>query len=147
MEVGDAEALEVADLVDHPAQVAGEAVDVRRVADGLRSLEPVRGQGAAQVEGVQLVVTLREGARGEGDDPLAHRGRVGVHRQAVEEVRPPALDPGLEELAAVGRERREDVLQVRGRGGHGDIQPHHGRSWVRPGGADRAARGHVTQRR
>ena len=103
--------LQVGRPVGDASQGACEPVDVRRIADRLRALEPVGSQGPPKIQCVKVVVPLCERPGGEGDDAGPDLLRLVVHRrQPVQQVRPPALDAGGEQLASMRRQVREEGL-------------------------------------
>jgi hypothetical protein len=110
VEVGDPELLEVVEVGGQRTQVpvlsvrAGEALGVAGVAEHPGLLEPVRREQAALVEAVQVVGPGHVAARRDLDEPASPALGVGVHPgEAVEQVRPPPLQPQLERLAALER--------------------------------------------
>ena len=102
---------EVVEVPGQPAEVSPEALGVAGVAEHPRLLEPVRCQQAPLVEPVQVVGPLGVPAGGHLHEPPGGRRGVGVHRgEGVEQVGPPALEPQVEGLAALGGEAGEEVV-------------------------------------
>ncbi len=63
VQVGQAEFLEVADVLPQPAQVLAEQVDVQRTADDLLRLKPIRFVDAMLIQLAELVGAIGPGLR------------------------------------------------------------------------------------
>ena len=101
VEVRHPELHQVVGVVGHLVEGAGEPVGVRRVAQRVRPLEPVRLGQPLVVEVVQLVGPRVVRRPGDRQQPVRDRFGVGVQApQRGHQVRSPALDAGLEDLSA-----------------------------------------------
>ena len=129
VQVGDAQVLEVVEVLGHSREVTGEPVGVARVAEHPRLLQPVRGEQPLLVEALQVrgALGVRRG-RGLGQSAQERLGdrRVGVdlgdRRLEVRPVPVQAQREGLPPLgthAASPHERIESgrSFELRGRGG------------------------------
>ena len=119
VEVGDTEVAQVVQPVTDAGEGARVAVDVRRVAQRVGCLEPVRLQDPTLVEVVQVGGALGEPARGHQEQSSHDAVGVGVHvLDGGAQVRQPALDPPLEgahevvgQVRECGEDRRSQGLR------------------------------------
>ena len=82
VQVGQAEFLEVADVLPQPAQVLAEQVDVQRTADNLLRLKPIRFVDAMLIQLAELVGTIGPGLRSGRPAPApgGRRSRNAIRR-------------------------------------------------------------------
>ena len=101
-------------MVGHAVQVAGEQIGVRRVAQHLLVLEPLRVGVPPQVEQPQVRRPLLEVLRRDLHQPVGHlRRMVGVGAgQPGEQVRPVTLQPGREDDLIMRRLALEQRRQI-----------------------------------
>ena len=147
MEVGDTQLAQVVDAVLHAAQGAGEALGVGGVSDAARVLGPGGVEGAGQVQAAQLVVALRIGPGGQGEqvEGLLLSGVAVEGGEPVEKVGVPGLgarekDVPLDRLKRV-QDVEDDVVKGWREGPTTDGDIARGRGRVIPGGSIRRRRG------
>ena len=103
VDVGYAETMEVIDVVEHAAEVAGEAIDVEDVARHVGPLEPVGLEVALEVEPFQRLGASGPGGFEPGEQRVAETGVIGAMAvkavEHAEEVRPAALESQAKEAA------------------------------------------------
>ena len=111
VEVGDAQLAQVVDAVLHAAQGAGEAVGIGGVADAAGVLDPGGVEGAGQVQAAQLVVALRVGPGGQGQqvERLLLSGVAVEGGEPVEEVGVPGLGAREKDVPLDRLKRVQDV--------------------------------------
>ena len=132
VEVGDAQLAQVVDAILHAAQGAGEALGVGGVADAAGVLRPGGVEGAGQVQAAQLVLALRVGPGGHGQqvEGSVLGGLIVEGGQSVEEVGVPGLRAREKDVALCGLQRvqhvEDDVIEGGGEGSdgaHGSMVP------------------------
>ena len=120
MQIGDAEVLEVVEVLGDTGEVTGEALRVAGVAEHPRLLQPVGLEQPLEVEAVQVVRPGGVRRRCERDEAFEQRagdGRVRVDPDdRIAKVTPEAVEPERERLPPVGALARTAVEVRSGEG-------------------------------